>query len=258
MVPITKVKWDKSYSRAKIIGTAISITGGIFVALYKGPVIQGGSTSSYYLQRLRALNTSPTPLLVFTASTDHWALGTLLLASSFFSISVWNIIQSGTLKQYPEVMTVTSFYSLMGTAQCAVVSMIAERDISAWKLELHSELPLIVATACFGSLIRSRVHLWGMRMKGPFYVPMFRPFGIIFATTIALTFFANSLHFGSLLGTLVSGMGYYTVMWGTVREEDERHHGDSAAADEHHSIEDGIESADAKVPLLRDRQDPDV
>ncbi|CAM8922186.1 unnamed protein product [Rhodiola kirilowii] len=222
----------------------------IFVALYKGPLVRGSSSSSSYLYRLQALNNPPAPLLIFASTTtEHWAFGSLLLALSFVSISVWNVIQSGTLKQYPEVMTVTSFYSLMGTAQCAVVSVIAERDSSAWKLKLNTELPLIIVTACFGSLIRSRVHLWGMRMKGPFYVPMFRPCGFIYATCIAITLFASSLHFGSVVGTFVIGMGYYTVMWGTVREEDERHHGGDASANA---------SDNAKIPLLQDREDSEV
>lgn len=54
--------------------------------------------------------------------------------------------QSGTLRQYPEVMAVTSFYSLMGAAQCAVVSFTVERELSTWKLKLDTELPLIIVT----------------------------------------------------------------------------------------------------------------
>ncbi|KAL9665125.1 hypothetical protein QQ045_020536 [Rhodiola kirilowii] len=247
----TGLHWDKSHTQAKIIGATISIVGGIFVVLYKGPLVRESSSSSSYLHRLQALNRPL--LLVFASMPEHWALGGVLLALSFFSISVWNVIQSGTLEQYPEVMKVTSFYSLMGTVQCAVVSLIAERDITAWKLKLNTELPLVIVTACFGSLIRSRVHLWGMRTKGPFYVPMFRPFGIIFATSIGLTLFAKSLHFGSVLGTFVIGMGYFTVMWGTVREEDERRHGgDTADADQYGFIE------DTKMPLLTDEEDSEV
>lgn len=253
----TSIHWEKSYSQAKVIGAILSITGAIFVALYKGPLVRGSASTSSYLYRLQALNNPPFPLLIFTSTTEHWAFGSLLLALSFFSISVWNIIQSGTLQQYPEVMAVTSFYSLMGAAQCALVSIVAERDLSAWKLKLKTELPLIIVTACFGSLIRSRVHLWGMRMKGPFYVPMFRPCGIIFATCIAITLFASSLHFGSVVGTFSIGVAYYTVMWGTVREEDERNHG-GVRAGPHHSEQDNVESSDAKIPLLQDQEVSEV
>ncbi|KAK8529468.1 hypothetical protein V6N13_102383 [Hibiscus sabdariffa] len=48
----------------------------------------------------------------------------------------------------------------------------------------------------FGSIIRSNVHLACTRMKGPFYVPMFKPFGLLFATIFGTSFFTNSLQYG--------------------------------------------------------------
>lgn len=143
----------------------------------------------------------------------------------------------GTIKQYPQVTKVVSFYSLAGTIQCSIFSLIMERNINAWKLKLNMELLLIIITvsasnivtkikpiiqniyiyiiwtyliplllsihmvfqlfqAIFGSVIRSTVHISCAKMKGPLYVPMFKPFGIVFATTFGLTFFTNALHYG--------------------------------------------------------------
>jgi hypothetical protein len=43
-------------------------------------------------------------------------------------------------------MKIASFYSLAGTIQCAIFSLIVERDLNAWKLRLNMELLLIVIT----------------------------------------------------------------------------------------------------------------
>ncbi|KAE8023433.1 hypothetical protein FH972_009125 [Carpinus fangiana] len=191
---------------------------------------------------LHPLSHTQQQLLIFSSEPEHWALGGILLAATSLSVSVWNVIQLETLKQYPEVevMEVVSFYSLLGTVQCAIVSLMVEKNLSAWKLKLNMELLLIVLT-------------------GSFYVPMFKPFGILFATIFGISFFTNSLHYGSVftekrlqgppvssslgvIGAIIIGIGYYGVMWGQITE-------DEVAED------DGAETVDSlekKIPLLQD------
>lgn len=131
--------------------------------------------------------------------------------------------QLGTVKKYPQVMKVASFYSLAGSIQCVMFSLFMERDPSAWKLNLNLDLFIIVLTvsyqklnfscndlnthmmkyficvfiqAIYVSIVRSSIHVSCTRKKGPFYVPLFKPFGIVFATTFGVSFFTNSLHYG--------------------------------------------------------------
>ncbi|KAF8046433.1 hypothetical protein N665_3709s0003 [Sinapis alba] len=59
-------------------------------------------------------------------------------------------------------------------------------------------------------------------MKGPYYVPLFKPFGIFWATLFGTSFFVNSLHYGSVLGAAIGGVGYYTVSWGQLKETEEK------------------------------------
>ncbi|GMI70744.1 Resistance to Phytophthora parasitica 1, Usually multiple acids move in and out Transporters 36 [Hibiscus trionum] len=202
-------------SRAKVIGTLVSIVGAIVVELYKGPFIR---KSFFFYGNHYQLKHVP-KLFVFYSAPDRWILGGVLLMAASLSVSLWNIIQLGTAKLYPQVMKVAAFYSLVGTIQCLVLALCMERDLNAWKLKHKSELLLVVLTGVFGSIIRSNVHLACTRMKGPFYVPMFKPFGIVFATVFGVSFFTNSLHYGSVIGTIIIGVGYYTVMWGQIKEE---------------------------------------
>lgn len=230
--------------QARFLGTFITVAGAVFVTLYKGPVIRKSSVLSHLEHHL----------FIFASTPEQWEIGGILLAGASFSVSVWSIIQvlfqwsvqpismceyflfwriytdkspsslldqMGTLKQYPQVMKVVSFYSLFGTLQCTLISLAIERDPSAWKLKLGTELLLIISTvrarllsvsflialmnrnsmlslwqAIFGGLIRTGVQIWCMRLKGPLYVTMFKPFGIIYASFFGISFFGNSICYG--------------------------------------------------------------
>uniref|UniRef100_A0A6N2M5S8 WAT1-related protein n=1 Tax=Salix viminalis TaxID=40686 RepID=A0A6N2M5S8_SALVM len=227
----SKVEWRRSSFQFKVIGTLITVMGAISVVIYKGPYIRP-SSSSHELQH------SKHQLFVFYSAPDNWILGCILLAASFFCVSLWNIIQLDTIKHYPQVMKIASFYSLAGTIQCAIFSLIVERNLDAWRLKLNMELLLIVITAIFGSVVRSSVQISFTRMKGPFYAPLFQPFRVFWATFFGVSFFVNGLHYGSVIGAVISGAGYYTVTWGRMREDEQQ--------------EESVKSSDEKIPLLQE------
>ncbi|KAE8716530.1 WAT1-related protein [Hibiscus syriacus] len=202
-----KLDWRSSSSQAKIMGTLISITGFIFVELYRGPFIR---TSPVSLSR--PLQAIP-KLLLFYSTPDRWVLGGILLTAANMSVSIWNTIQ---------------------------------RDLDAWKLKHKRDLLLITVTGIFGSIIRSNVHLACTRMKGPFYVPMFKPFGILFATIFGTSFFTNSLQYGSVIGTIIVGTGYYALMWGQIRE---------AVLRKELDVEKVDDISDLKAPLLQEEEE---
>ncbi|XP_065864313.1 WAT1-related protein At1g70260 [Euphorbia lathyris] len=240
----TELKWRRSSFQSKVIGSLISMVGAFLVAFYKGPFVRNDSSSSfsklYHKQHL----------FVFYSTPDHWLLGCFLLAASFLCVSVWNIIQLGTMKEYPQlqVMKVACFYSFAGTIQSAIFSFILLRDdFDAWKLHFNMDLLLILFTAIFGSVVRSSVQICFGRKRGPFYVPLFQPFRIFWACFFGITFFANSLHYGSVIGTVICGMGYYTVMWGQTKQ-DQKPINDVEKSD----------SSDEKVPLLLQQDDDQV
>ncbi|KAG6757542.1 hypothetical protein POTOM_037858 [Populus tomentosa] len=121
---------------------------------------------------------------------------------------------------------------------CFTVEHYPERDLNAWKLRLNMELLLIVITAIFGSVVRSSVQISCTRMKGPYYVPLFQPFRIFWATFFGVGFFVNGLHYGSVIGAVISGVGYYTVSWGQMRGDEKQ--------------EESVRSSDEKKPLLQE------
>ncbi|KAL4280011.1 hypothetical protein GQ457_03G007830 [Hibiscus cannabinus] len=236
----TKLDWRSSSSQTKLMATLISIAGFIFVELYRGPFIRTSPVSL-----AGSLQAIPS-LFVFYSTPDRWVLGGILLAAANLSVSIWNTIQMGTVKHYPQVMKVASFYSFVGTIQCLLFALFMERDLDAWKVQHKRDLLLIVVTGMFGSVVRSNVHLACTRMKGPFYVPMFKPFGILFATIFGTSFFTNSLQYGSVIGTVIVGTGYCALMWGQIRE---------AEVGKELDVEKGGDISDIKAPLLQEQEE---
>ena len=80
-------------SQAKIIGAILSISGALVIVLYKGPKVFSGT--SY----------TPSPPTIsldknLTSPDSSWMIGGLLLASQYFFLSVWYILQVQTLGKF--------------------------------------------------------------------------------------------------------------------------------------------------------------
>ncbi|KAF8102243.1 hypothetical protein N665_0199s0018 [Sinapis alba] len=244
----SKLDWRNMSTRAKVVGAMISLSGAFVEELYKGPFIRPASSAS----PTRLLKSIP-KLLVYYTIPDNWFLGCIFLAAAFFSVSLFNVIQIGTVKKYPQVMKVASFYSIVGTIQCIIFSLFMEKDLSAWKIEPNFDLFLIIATGIFGNVIRPSIQVKCTQMKGPTYVPLFKPFGILWATVFGTSFFVNSLHYGSVLGAAMGGVGYYSVSWGQLKETEEKQN----PIEERKPIKNSHyhEEDENKVPLLTNDQE---
>ncbi|CAH8363842.1 unnamed protein product [Eruca vesicaria subsp. sativa] len=244
----SKLDWRNTSTRVKVMGTIISLSGAFVEELYKGPFIRPASSPS----PTRLLKSIP-KLLVYYTIPDNWFLGCIFLATAFFCVALFNVIQIGTVKKYPHVMKVASFYSIVGTIQCLVFALFMERDLSAWKIEPNFHLFLIIATGIFGNVIRPSIQVKCTQMKGPTYVPLFKPFGILWATVFGTSFFVNSLRYGSVLGAAIGGVGYYSVSWGQLKETEEKQNPieeRKPSKNKHYQ-----EEVDNKVPLLTHDQE---
>ncbi|KAJ1395783.1 EamA domain [Sesbania bispinosa] len=230
----TELNLRCSAIQVQVIGILVSIMGAVLAEFFKGPLIR---PSSHHLRQTKQL-------FVFSSTPEFWVLGGILLAAASFSVALSNFIQKETVQQYPKPMKVVSYYCLLGTILSAIVSWIVERDANAWMLKRNMELILIVLTAVFGGVIRPNVQVWFTRMKGPNYVPLFKPFGIAFATTFGVCFFPNSLHYGSVIGATIIGMGYYTVLYGEFKGDEEEK-----------SCNESSDSLDKKIPLLQEKME---
>ncbi|KAA8530262.1 hypothetical protein F0562_004971 [Nyssa sinensis] len=226
-----KLDLRTSSSRAKSLGTAVAISGAFMMTLYKGPPILMGASPSH----------SPHQLLLLQQS--NWILGGLFLTITCFLSSTWNIFQTATVKEYPDKVTVVFFYCCFGTIQCAILSLIVERNPSAWMLRPGIEMITVLFSAIeaiFGCAFRTSVFTWCLDKKGPLFVAMFKPMGMVIAVIMGLMFLGDTLHLGSLIGAFIIAVGFYTVIWGQAKEKD-------TVADNFCRLE----SSTPKTPLLQ-------
>lgn len=218
-------------SRAKSIGTIMSITGALTMTMYEGPPVAFTSLTSTKLNGNATLPQS------------NWVMGGILSAIAAFMLAVLFVFQTSIIRAYPAELMVTLICCTFVTMQSSIVSLMAERNPSAWRLRPDIELIAIVYSAVLVVGLRSVASAWVMRRKGPFFAAMFKPVGIIIAVVMGVTFLGDTLYLGSVVGAAIIAIGFYTVMWGKDKEET--------------LLEDvpahGMESSSHNVPLLQNK-----
>ncbi|VVB09354.1 unnamed protein product [Arabis nemorensis] len=201
-----------SATQAKIIGAILSISGALVVVLYKGPEVLAAAFLTH---------SPPTisPHQNLTSLEPSWIIGGLLLATQYFLISVWYIVQTRVMEVYPEEITVVFFYNLFAALISVPVCFFAESNLTSWVLKPDISLVAIIYAGVFVSLFSALTHTWGLHLKGPVYISLFRPLSIAIAVAMGAIFLGDALHLGSVIGSVILCFGFYTVIWGKARED---------------------------------------
>ncbi|XP_052195208.1 WAT1-related protein At3g28050-like isoform X1 [Diospyros lotus] len=263
MFRMEKLALRSSTSRAKIIGTVVSISGAFVVTLYKGPAIAPPGLPPSVSLRQPSLPPS------------KWVIGGLCLTTEYLLVPMWYIVQAQIMKEYPAELTVVFFYNLCVSILAAIVGVIAEPNTSAWRIRFDIALVSVLcsvsrqrrkepcrcghnliarlnvvdsvfAQGIFGSFLNNAVHTWVLRVRGPVYVAMFKPLSIAIAVAMGVIFLGDTLYLGSMVGATIISVGFYTVMWGKAKE-------DMAEGCETGDVE-SSPSSDERIPLLRSRK----
>ncbi|KAL3526026.1 hypothetical protein ACH5RR_014398 [Cinchona calisaya] len=232
LLRMEKLSFRSRSSRAKVLGTILSISGALVVTLYKGPRITLTTTPSSYTIRI------PPPI---HRAQSNWVLGGLFFTAEYLLYPIWYIVQAQIMKEYPSELTVVFFYNLYVGILAAIVAIFTEPNLSRWKIRTDIALASIICSGIFDSFLKNTIHTWVLRLKGPVYVAMFKPLSIAIAVAMGVIILGDTLFLGSILGATVIAIGFYTVMWGKAKEETEE-------IDESNILE---TSANHKLPLLQ-------
>ncbi|XP_065878916.1 WAT1-related protein At5g40240-like [Euphorbia lathyris] len=190
----------RSSSQAKCLGAIVSVAGAFIVTLYKGPALFLNSAKESHQK-------------------SEWILGGLLMVIVCLLSATWNIAQGATVKQYPEKITIVFFFTLFITIQSAVFSFIFETNPNAWILNSRIEIVAILFTGVFGSVFRIGIHTWCLEERGAVFVAMFKPLGIAIAQFITFIFLGDIVFVGSVMGSVIIAIGFYSVIWGQMQEK---------------------------------------
>ncbi|GMI99159.1 Usually multiple acids move in and out Transporters 40 [Hibiscus trionum] len=235
---VEKVAFRSLSTRAKIIGTMISVFGAFVIIFYKGPKVissltwtSSSSSSSY------ALLQKP---MVFVSSESNWILGGFLLAIASLLVSFGYIIQSQIMKIYPEEITVNFFCNLFGTIISLPICLLGEPNLSSWRLSSSVAVVTVLYSGLFALPFTFLIHIWGVRLKGPVFVASFKPTQIVIAIVAGAIFFGEAVLLGSVIGSIFLSTGLYCVLWGKAKEEEEMKDDES-----------GLSTINGRLPLLQ-------
>nr|XP_011468249.1 PREDICTED: WAT1-related protein At5g40240-like isoform X3 [Fragaria vesca subsp. vesca] len=206
-------------TQAKVIGTLVSISGALVVVLYRGPIV------------------------LSTASEKDWVKGGLLLTVGYLLFSTWSILQTHIMKTYPAELVLALLYNLFGTIVSAPFCvLIAETNLSAWRLRPGVALAAIIYSGIFSSALSTVVKTWSLNLKGPVYVSIFKPLSIVIAAASSVIFLGDDLFLGSIIGAVMISIGFYGVIWGKTKEEEKM--------DQEYGFDSLRESHSCEAPLL--------
>ncbi|PPS05913.1 hypothetical protein GOBAR_AA14732 [Gossypium barbadense] len=185
---IEKVSFTSSTTQAKIIATITSISGALLIVLYKGPKVIPSSTSlSVSLQW---------PL---ESTQSNWVIGGLLEALAYLFFSFWYFVQVNRCIQ----ITVNVYYNMSVAIIALAACLIKEQNLSSWTLHPSISVVSVLYSGLFGFPFSSGVHKWGLRVKGPVFVAIFRPTSSVIAVIMSAIFLGEAVYLGSVIGGVI-------------------------------------------------------
>ncbi|KAJ6685426.1 WAT1-RELATED PROTEIN [Salix purpurea] len=202
------VNFKKLHSAAKVVGTVITVTGAMVMTLYKGPVID-------FIRSHGAAHRGATSN---ESGSQHRLTGTLMLLASCCGWAGFFILQSFTLKKYPAELSLTALICMMGMVEGAAVSLVMERDMSAWKIGFDSRLLAAAYSGVVCSGMAYYVQGVVIRKRGPVFVTSFSPLCMIITAALGSIVLSEKIHLGSIIGAIVIVFGLYTVVWGKSKD----------------------------------------
>ncbi|KAJ4821849.1 hypothetical protein Tsubulata_051583 [Turnera subulata] len=123
------------------------------------------------------------------------------------------------MRIYPAEIGVMFFCYLIEIFIAAPVCIIAEPNLSAWRLRPEISLVAVIYAGFIGLCFILRT--WAVRVKGPVYIAMFKPLSMAIAAFMSFILLGEALHLGSVVGAIIICFGFYAVLWGKAKEDEE-------------------------------------
>ncbi|XP_039119835.1 WAT1-related protein At4g30420-like [Dioscorea cayenensis subsp. rotundata] len=202
-----KVKLNSLRSMAKILGTLACVGGAMCMAMYKGPTLLN--------EQLRQLLTLSSLL---QSVKESWMIGCLFLMGSTCCWSFWLILQVPICKNYLDPLSLSAWMCFLSTFQSAILTVLIEPNINAWKIKSLFELGCCLFAGIFGSGVTFYLQSWSIAIRGPLFSALFNPLSTIMTTILGFLWLNETIHLGSLVGGIAVILGLYIVLWGKANE----------------------------------------
>ncbi|KAM0827512.1 hypothetical protein ACQ4PT_068137 [Festuca glaucescens] len=198
--------------QAKVFGTVVCVGGSMIMPFYKGPLLKVWASPMHWRYAEHTTDAAA------PASGHAAIIGDVLIILSCIAWAVWFIIQSKMSERFSAPYTSTTIMSLMAGVQCAGVSAVMDRSLSAWKLGLDIRLYAALYIGIVGSGIAFAVMSWCIQTRGPLFVSMFSPLMLVVVAIVGWAILEEKIYVGSAIGSALIVAGLYMVLWGKARE----------------------------------------
>lgn len=207
---LEKVNIKKLHSKAKIIGTLVTVGGAMVMTLVNGPPIPLPWTNASSVHH---------PLPTTTVSKDHHLKGAIMITAGCFCWASFYILQAVTLKKYPAQLSLTTLICMMGALQGTVMTLIIEKDKPGiWSIKWDTKL----FATLYSGIVRSGASYYisglVMKEKGPFFVTAFNPLGMVIVVIVSSFTLGEQMDLGRVIGALVIVLGLYLIIWGKSKD----------------------------------------
>ncbi|KAI7738185.1 hypothetical protein M8C21_030664 [Ambrosia artemisiifolia] len=214
LLGLETVKMKSLHSQGKLIGTLVTVGGGMIMTLIRGPAIQIPWINHHTLHNQTSVN---------TATTKDQIKGSLMIIVGCFSWTSFVIVQALTLKSYPAEMSLMTLLCMMGALEGSVLTVVAERaKASIWSINWDIKLFATIYSGIMCSGCAYYISGVVMRERGPVFVTAFNPLGMVFMAILGSSILAEKLNLGSVLGAVVIVVGLYVVLWGKSKDQNQQ------------------------------------
>ncbi|KAF3434978.1 hypothetical protein FNV43_RR22065 [Rhamnella rubrinervis] len=196
----------------KVGGTVLGICGAMIFTFYRGTEIDVLSTPVDLL---------PHQHFHVASKQTHVGmhlLGSFLAFTSSLSYALWLIVQTKMSKRYPFYYSSTALMCIVGLIQSLAFALCMERDWNKWKLGWNIRLLTVTFSGIVTSGVVTTMIAWCVHKRGPLFVAIFNPLGLVMVGIAGSLFLEEKLHLGSLIGGLLIVCGLYMVLWGKAKE----------------------------------------
>lgn len=189
--------------QAKVVGTAICVSGAMVMTIYKGPAIK------FFSPGAKAHD------ITNNSQANNVVLGSILVFGSVVIMAGCLAFQAPVLKRYPAQLSLTALLCLIGSVQSGLIAVICEHKKSkVWSIGWNIELLSVVYSGIICSAVGMFLQAWSISKKGPVFVAIFNPVGTIATAIFELIILHVYLHVGSVVGATLIAVGLYSALWG--------------------------------------------
>ncbi|KAK8450585.1 hypothetical protein SEVIR_6G054500v4 [Setaria viridis] len=204
-----RFNWKCQYTRAKILGTLVCLSGAMCVSFLKNPT---PSVSPKSVPDELELSNGK--------SRKDWILGCFYLLTGVTIFACNTVMQAAALKRFPAPLSICSITAMMGSIFSAIIQVLMEGKLTAGTSDNITRIIgeiVLVGGVVIGLCTTFQVSSIGR--KGPVLVSMFSPFQTVFSSFISLIVFGQWIGLGCCVGIVLMFVGLYVVLWAKNRED---------------------------------------